>query len=83
MARTHHLDLSEYHRQMNRAHYTCGHFSDFRVGPPPDVGQWMICAVCLNETEVERIERNVDVPRPSTAIQEPEFEDSVSICVSL
>jgi hypothetical protein len=72
------IDLADYHRQSNRAHYTCGHFADFRVGPPPDVGQWMLCATCYEDTEVERIEKHVTVTRPH-GDQEPEFDDRVSI----
>ena len=57
------IDLQDYHRMVNRAHYRCGHSADFKVGPPPQPGDWMICGRCLQETYVERVEMGVKLPR--------------------
>jgi hypothetical protein len=57
------VDLGDYHRKKDRAHYGCGHFADFAQGPPPEVGEFMICAVCIEETTVLSIEEGVETRR--------------------
>jgi len=52
-------ELSNYRRMAKRAHYACGHYADFFGSGVPDVGQWMICRVCCEETTVDRIERGI------------------------
>jgi hypothetical protein len=58
------LDLADHHRTANRAHYKCGHHADFRHGPAPLVGDFMICMVCLADTKVTEVERGVETPAP-------------------
>ena len=57
------VPLNEYHRQVNRVHYACGHHADFKVGPPPRKGDWMICHRCMQETYVEYVAKNTKLPR--------------------
>ena len=56
------IDLQDYHRMVNRVFYRCGHHADFKVGPPPQKGDWMICGRCLAETRVEAVEKGVKLP---------------------
>lgn len=67
------IDLSEYHRLANRAHYKCGHHADFRHGPAPLVGDFMVCMTCYQDTSVESVERGVDVPRPKAGSDHEEY----------
>jgi len=66
-----HKDLANYQRKGKRVHYACGHHADFRLSSHPEVGDWMICRVCGQETAVESIEAGIKRPMPKEGSSDP------------